>query len=93
MIKEPITDFSKLIEGKEYNIHSEQFNTDNKARLICFDTTPLNRPISYWQFTERGYSPVNKKQLKQMFKNNIYPRTVFSLWDKELDKNIITEID
>lgn len=93
MIQEPITSFDELVEGKTYSIYSEQFKKANICRLICFDTTGLKRPISYWQMTDRGYTPISKERLTEMFKKDQYPHTVFALWNHELKRNIITEID
>jgi len=62
-----ITDFKKLQAGKEYDIYCKAFDVVNKARFICGDTTILKRNISYWQFSERNFTPINKQQLTIMF--------------------------
>lgn len=86
-----ITEFNQLKKGKVYSLHSHQFNATNKAQLICFDTTPLNRNISYWRYTERGHSPMTEERLRQMFKDDNYPMHVFALWDFCLPRYTITE--
>lgn len=84
--------FDELKEGTEYSIYCKPFDVSNDARLISFDTTGLNRPIAYFQFTSRNYKPINKEQLKLMFKNDTYPHTVFALWDFDLENNFITKL-
>lgn len=97
-----ITDFSQLEIGKVYVVHAHQFDTvvegqkffvKNKARLISFDTMELTRPISYWQFSERGYNPINGEQLKKMLESNQMPQGVFVLWDHDLNTHSITEVE
>jgi len=76
--------FDQLREGEIYNIHSKQFNVTNKARLISFDTTSLNRNIAYFQFSDRGYKPVSKERLIQAFAKDEDPGEIFSMWDFEV---------
>lgn len=88
-----ITDFKQLQEGKVYELHCKQFNSTNKARFICGDTTVLKRDISYWQFSERWYTPISKMQLRIMFEKDEYPLNLFALWGHDLKHNTITEIN
>lgn len=90
--KTVITDFSQLQEGKEYEIYCKQFDVINRAQFICGDTTHLKRDISYWQFSERGFTPINKRQLTIMFIKDEYPMNVFALYGRDLQHNIVTEI-
>ena len=91
--KTVITDFSQLQEGKEYEIYCKQFDVINRAQFICGDTTHLKRDISYWQFSERVFTPISKRQLQIMFINDTYPMNVFALWSFDLKHNTITEIN
>jgi len=88
-----IENFSQLIEGKEYDVYCKAFDVHNKARFICGDTTILKRDISYWQFSERGFTPMDKAKLTIMFIEDDYPLNVFALYGWDLKYNIITEIN
>ena len=93
----PIAALKDLIPGKIYNMYSKQWDVTNKARLISFDTTTMNRDISYWQFTDRGYRPVDETMLRRIFKEEpgAYGfTTIFAFWGWELNfGNTITEIN
>jgi hypothetical protein len=88
-----ISNFSELTEGIEYEIYCHQFDVKNKAIFICGDTTHLKRDISYWQFSERGFIPINRLQLIIMFLKDDVPWNVFALWGHDLKHNTITEIN
>lgn len=89
-----INSISDLEKGKEYNLYSIQFDANNTARFICGDTTELKRDIGYFQYSKRDYTPVNETRLRQMFKDDTLPHTVFALWGWELGQTYsITEIN
>lgn len=75
--------FKELIPGKIYSLHSVRFNAMNVCRMICFDTTDLKRPISYWQFAERGAPILTEAKLRQMFDADKATTGVFAMWDWE----------
>ena len=87
-------EFNELREGSVYLVRSAQFGVTNKARLISFDTTGLNRPISYWQFTDRGYVPImTRDHLKVVLEGRARgASTLFALWDFDLKHNDITPV-
>lgn len=52
MIK-AISNLSELIQGKDYNLFTPQFNANNKVRYIGGDYTGLGRDIGYFQMVDR----------------------------------------
>lgn len=88
-----INSFGELKEGHIYDIYCKPFDVTNKAILISFDTTGLDRSIAYFQFFDRGYTPINKEQLKLMFRKNKCPIDVFALWDHDLKHNTLTHLN
>lgn len=92
-MNKPITNLKDLVEGEEYYLQSLRFNTTNKARFLGMDFHEgLNRDIGYWQFSERGYKPVNREQMINEMKSNIYNSTVFALWGFELKGKTLNTI-
>ena len=55
----------------------------NEIRVICGDTTPLNRGIVYAQYTQRGIKEITEARVRSDFKNDIYNTCYFAIWDHE----------
>ncbi len=58
-------------------------NYGNEIRVICGDTTHLNRGIVYAQYTQRGIKHITEAQIRSDFKNDNYSTNYFSIWDWE----------
>lgn len=85
-----INSLAELQPGQEVNIFSHQFEVENPARFICGDYTGMQRDIGYFQFSDRGFKPIDKMQLVDQIRKDDVDNTVFALWGTDLSHNTIT---